>query len=154
MVLLLYALLWPDVLLVAAIAGSFHNPVRGPAGIASCAARKFSGILLSARRKTLCSRGKSGEPVIAVLQLMYPESSMPSGFFLKKKPPCTKLLRTRELESCSKRTMRLHTGSRPRDRRSARVERSISSAAVRKARRRTEKDWLGVITVRATESGK
>ena len=32
---------------------------------------------------------------------MYLESRMSSGFFLKKKPPCTKLARARELENCS-----------------------------------------------------
>jgi hypothetical protein len=32
---------------------------------------------------------------------MYPEGRMPSGFFLKKKPPRTKLTRARELENCS-----------------------------------------------------
>jgi hypothetical protein len=34
---------------------------------------------------------------IAVLQLLYTEATMPSGFFLKKKPPCTPPDRAREL---------------------------------------------------------
>ena len=36
---------------------------------------------------------------IAVLQFLYTESTMISGFFLKKKPPCTELNRAHELEN-------------------------------------------------------
>ena len=43
-----------------------------------------------------------GLPVIAVLQLLYTEGRMISGFFLKKKPPRTQLNRAHELENCSK----------------------------------------------------
>jgi len=38
---------------------------------------------------------------IAVLQLLYTESTMISGLFLKKKPPCTELNRAHEWENCS-----------------------------------------------------
>jgi hypothetical protein len=46
------------------------------------------------------SKMKSG--FIAVLQLLYTESTMIRGFFLKKEPPCTQLNRAHELENCSK----------------------------------------------------
>jgi hypothetical protein len=39
----------------------------------------------------------------AVLQLLYTESTVISGFFLKKKPPCTELNRAHELENGSSR---------------------------------------------------
>jgi hypothetical protein len=40
--------------------------------------------------------------VIAVLQLLYTEGRMTSGFFLKKKPPRTQLNSAHELENCSR----------------------------------------------------
>jgi hypothetical protein len=44
----------------------------------------------------------SQQSPIAVLQLLYTESTRSSGFFLKKKPPCTLLNSARVLENRSK----------------------------------------------------
>ncbi|HEY3838200.1 MAG TPA: hypothetical protein VGL72_16585 [Bryobacteraceae bacterium] len=43
-------------------------------------------------------------PLIAVLQLLYTEGTMSSGFFLKKKPPCTPPDSARELGNRSRRS--------------------------------------------------
>jgi hypothetical protein len=42
------------------------------------------------------------KPSIAVLQLLYTEATRSSGFFLKKKPPCTPVFSARVLENRSK----------------------------------------------------
>jgi hypothetical protein len=43
-----------------------------------------------------------GSPRIAVLQLLYTEAMLPSGFFLKKKPPSMILARLYLLENRSR----------------------------------------------------
>jgi hypothetical protein len=49
-----------------------------------------------------------------VLELLYTESTMTSGFFLKKEPPCTQLNRAHELENCSKaRTLHARSAAAP-----------------------------------------
>jgi len=46
--------------------------------------------------------GPPRSPITAVLQLLYTESTVISGFFPKKKPLCTQLNRAHELENGSK----------------------------------------------------
>jgi hypothetical protein len=41
-------------------------------------------------------------PILAVLRLLHAETPLSSGFFIKKKPPCTPVASARELENRSK----------------------------------------------------
>jgi hypothetical protein len=74
--------------------------------------RRATGVLQQMRenfpRQQYCRRSliESVFPaVIAVLQLLYPETTPQSGFFLKKKPPSIESVRTYVLENRSKRKL-------------------------------------------------